>query len=273
MPCYHPLRAWRTRNGVVSLGKEPPDSMSLRLPCGGCIGCRTSKARAWAFRCHLELHQHPSATFTTLTYADAPPTLIKRDLSLWLKRFRRVLGPARPIRFFACGEYGENNGRAHYHAIIFGANVRDRDTIETTWGLGRTHTVAANAATIAYVAGYVSKKLGMPPRRQDVVDYETGELLYTWQPPFILMSRRPGIGGHARSFTQSWRMYAVHEGSKLPVPRFFHEAWKKTASPLDLEELASEKSSLSRIVTSEQLAAGEKIALSRQQISGCKRKL
>lgn len=235
-----------------------------------------ASAKAWALRCQLEAQQHPSAAFSTLTYSDdaLPPTLDKKHLQLWIKRFRKQLGTARPLRFFACGEYGEKNGRPHYHAILFGASERDRDLIDSTWGLGRTHTVRATPASIHYVAGYTSKKINW--RREaaaEHVDPRSGEV-YEHQPPFLQMSRRPGIGGHARDFTNSWRLFAVHNGQSMPVPRFLHEAWKNTATPLEKEELLFEKSQLAKSeVTQERLNAAEAIAQSKQSLLADRRPL
>lgn len=97
------------------------------------------------------------------------------------------------------------------------------------------------------------------------VDYETGEV-YQWQPPFIQMSRRPGVGGHARQWVNSWRLFAVANGHKIPVPRFLHEAWKLQATPLEVEELLFEKTKLAahRDSSAERLEAAEKIAISLQ---------
>lgn len=261
--------------------------MPLHLPCGGCLGCRMANAKAWALRCSLELKSHQTAAFTTVTYDQErlPPTLQKRDLQLWLKRLRRA--SARSLRYFACGEYGENFGRPHYHAIIFGLSDRDQDLVEATWGLGRTHTGKVTPASISYVAGYTSKKIGWA--RQPIteqVDFSTGEV-YKYQPPFIQMSRRPGIGGRLRyapgmgphtlsyikQHTQSWRLYAIQNGYKQPVPRFLHEAYKLTASAEELEELLAEKSALSQYVTSEQLRAAEQNAIAKQSLTAAKRRL
>lgn len=231
--------------GVV-LGNKGPDGASwINLPCGKCIGCRFANAQAWALRCQLELQQHRSAVFTTLTYdADhVPPTLQKRDLQLWLKRLRKAGTLKRPetkgpLRFFACGEYGEQNKRPHYHAIVYGLDPSHALLIDQKWGLGHTMTAAATPATIAYTAGYTAKKISdtWNAVKHQRVDPSTGEV-YTWQPPFTQMSRRPGIGGHARQWTASWRLYAVNNGHKMPVPRFLHEAWKAQATTEQLEEL------------------------------------
>lgn len=277
MACYHPLPAWRTQGGSVVLGKEPADSIPLQLPCGGCLGCRTASAKDWALRCQLELQNHESATFTTLTYDNEhqPPTLSKRHLQLFLKRLRKETGPARPIRFFAAGEYGETNLRPHYHAILYGLHEGDKDLVQNVWGLGFTKSVNATPASIAYTAGYCAKKIGWVRETElERINYETGEI-YKWQPPFIQMSRQPGIGGTARRHANSWRQYAIHNGAKIRVPRFLHEAWKQQATPEQKEELEYEKykKSLTRHITKQQLQAQELIQKKHQELKAQKRKL
>lgn len=275
MPCHHPLRAWRTRDGHVVLGKDAADSTQLRLPCGGCLGCRASRAREWTLRCTLENQEHRHTSFTTLTYDDQhlPPTLIKRHLQLWLKRLRSQA--AGPIRFFASGEYGETRGRPHYHALLFGLHPEHgRALVEQTWTMGHSYTVPVSPGAIAYVAGYNAKKIGWRRNQtEEQVDPETGEV-FTWQPPFIQMSRRPGIGGHARQWPQSWRLYAVNNGYKQPVPRFLHESWKKQATEEEIEELKleKEKQALLRVTTERALQAAEANEIAKQALKAAKRK-
>lgn len=225
----------------------------------------------------LELHQHDNATFTTLTYDEEkkPPTLRKRDLQLFLKRFRKKMDAARAIRFFAAGEYGEQTSRPHYHAILYGAKETDADLINTTWGMGHTKTVPATPATIAYTAGYSAKKIGWKHlAAEEQIDYSTGEL-YKWQPPFLQMSRRPGIGGQARQYTNSWRSHAVLNGTPQAVPRYLHDAWKQAATPEQIEQLAYEtyKRTLTRDNTPERLKAAEQIAISKQTLQAERRTL
>lgn len=232
-------------------------------------------AKAWALRCHLELQQHPSAVFTTLTYDDQhlPATLERRHLQLWLKRLRKRA--KRRLRFFACGEYGERTNRPHYHAIVYGLNHHDAQLVDNTWGQGLTKTVPATPASIAYTAGYTAKKLNWRLERGERIDYETGEI-YDWEPPFTQMSRRPGIGGEARKWTNSWRLFAIHNGKKMKVPRFLHESWKAVANNEQLEELLYEKQqhALNRdAVTKESLAAAEQIAVAQQALKAQRRKL
>lgn len=130
MSCYHPLKGWQvglTLNGkpnykITSYDidhleqsqfngqwleiKEPvtlfPGAKKIRdfieIPCGRCIGCRLAYSRDWANRCLLELQQHKSSYFVTLTYNDShlryshdkdgnpTATLFKRDIQLFFKR-------------------------------------------------------------------------------------------------------------------------------------------------------------------------------------------
>lgn len=289
MACFHPIRAWRTSAGAVVLGRERQEqngegATHLRLPCGGCLGCRQDRAREWALRCHLENNQHRHAVFTTLTYDDAHlpefNSLERSHLQLWLKRLRKravreAPGAARSIRFFACGEYGETNHRPHYHALVFGLSERHKDLIEDTWGKGFTQVGPVTPAGISYVAGYTAKKIGWKFDARTITDPDTGEVLYHWEPPFIQMSRRPGIGADAKQWAQSWRLHAIHNGHRMPVPRYLHKAWEETATPLEIEELKQEKAALSalRDTSKERRQAAERIAIARQRMQGAKRSI
>lgn len=271
------MPAFRTAAGAVHLWNEVPDSLPLRLPCGGCLGCRTAQAKAWTLRCQLELSSHDRAAFATLTYDEehCPPTLRRRDLQLFIKRTRKALGNKRALRFFSCGEYGERTLRPHYHAILYNLDDRDGDLIHDAWGQGHTKTANVTRASIAYTAGYTAKKIGWrETAAEERIDYSTGEI-YKWQPPFLQMSRRPGIGGEARKYKNSWRLFAIHDGTRMPVPRFLHEAWKQQATPLQLEDLLYEKSQLAakKTINDDSLKAAEQIAIAKQYLQSQRRNL
>lgn len=128
---------------------------------------------------------------------------------------------------------------------------------------------------ISYTAGYTAKKIGWKLEAGERVDPETGEV-YTWQPPFIQMSRRPGIGAHARQWPHSWRSYAVHNGQQMPVPRFLHESWKQQASREEKEALDYERyeKTLNRDpLTEEQRQTLEKIAIRQMELKAATRSL
>lgn len=263
------------------MGRSPPPGggKHLLIPCAECEGCRKAKALGWALRCHLELTQHEGAAFWTGTYDEkhVPPTLSRQHYAAFIKRLRaRLAGrkPARTIRHFGCGEYGEENGRPHCHSIIFGADARDEDLLRECWNKGTIDVENATPATINYVAGYVQKKYGdvySQHKRGEQVD-QWGEV-YTYQPPFIQMSRRPGIGGHARQWPSSWKEYAIYDGIKIPVPRFLHDAWKTQATQEEIEQLAADKLARAESKPLPDLEAQAAINNSRREIAAAKRKL
>lgn len=271
------MPAYRSQAGIVSL-REPLDTEAprdyLRLPCGRCLGCHKAKAREWVVRCTLELRDHTHASFVTLTYNDKhlPPTLTRDHLSLYVRYLRRKL----PIRFFGCGEYGEQNGRPHYHAIIFGAHS-DEKALKTAWG--KQGFVTAEPVTprrIAYTAGYTAKKLQdrmerLRPTEQVSPDGEP----YFYQPPFHQMSLKPGIAAHARDkYWSSWRKTAIDSGREIPVPRYLHQGWIKKTSPEQHLTLEQEiKNTPKPLLTREHLRASAEIALSRHNLHAQTRRL
>lgn len=211
------------------------------IRCGKCLGCRMDKSQEWANRCLLELQDHKSAYFLTLTYDDdhvpisyypdpatgeAQPalTLKKQDFQGFMKRLRFRIEPQK-IRFFAAGEYGDRTQRPHYHAIIFGLELGDlvpygknpqgdmlytSQFLQSVWSTrkapkrhgsvtplaadpdyfcetwGRILVSPVTWQTCAYVARYTTKKL----YGNDAKAYEQFNIV----PPFLLMSRHPGIG-------------------------------------------------------------------------------
>lgn len=277
MPCVHPMPAWQESEAGIVTFWDNGKGRSLMIPCGTCIACKKSQSQAWALRCLLELHDHQSATFTTLTYAPKyePITLKKRDLQLFNKRLRRKA--TKPLRFFASGEYGEQNGRPHYHAILYGANAAtDAARIEMAWGMGNAYTVAATPATIGYTAGYCAKKYNaVKGIDHDRIDYTTGEE-YRYQSEFLQMSRNPGIGGNARKYANSWKDYAVLNGTRIPVPKYFHKAWEEITTEGEKEEHQAERylrSLTKERITTAHLNAQELILAKQKELQAEKRKL
>jgi hypothetical protein len=90
--------------------------------CKQCLNCRIHSQSSLTFRCLLENHVASSGWFLTLTYEDAPPIGDYVDMQRFLDRLRvrnRRAGNFSPVRYFAIGEYGEQHGRFHYHALIW----------------------------------------------------------------------------------------------------------------------------------------------------------
>lgn len=280
MPCTSPLRAWRAPNSNPVF-REPverrPGTESLQIPCGKCLSCRLRRAQDWSVRCGLELTQHRAACWATLTYNEkyCPPTLSKFHVSGFVKRLRKRLEGESSVRFFASGEYGERYGRPHYHIILFG--TENQKAISSAWRQGIVQVDTLTPAAIAYVAGYCAKKVGQSRfySAVEMVDPSTGEV-YTHQDPFILMSRKPGIGAGARDqFWRSWRDHAIWHGREVPVPRYLHEGFKRNATPEEVEALSRERAEfIARLDNDpERLKAAAAIALHRHSVKSERRKL
>ena len=137
MPCYHPIKGFRSREVNPGTGRRPLvfnkkdgfEDLPVEIRCGQCVGCRLDRSREWAIRCVHEAALYDDNCFVTLTYNDEnlpdPPSLVVRDCQLFMKKLRRRYEPKK-IRFFLCGEYGEMNRRPHYHAILFNHDFEDK---------------------------------------------------------------------------------------------------------------------------------------------------
>lgn len=176
MRCTKPIRLSHLNH------VEYPDG--LLVPCGKCLACRIARRQEWSMRCLHELSQFRDAVFVTLTYNNenlpvASPSAHRRDLGNYnfpvvgtlvvdhlqkfFKRLRKEVSSRagfNKIRYYACGEYGDNFGRPHYHAIIFGLSLRkpDKDIVKAKWPYGCVYFGTATAHSISYVAQYIDKK-------------------------------------------------------------------------------------------------------------------
>lgn len=268
MPCYHPKPAWQAKLGAPLSFQYVRGYRVIMVPCTTCIGCIKAHAQAWALRCHLEATKHLHNGFATLTFDDPhlPFTLDwNRDGQSFLKALR--YRSAQPIRFFASGEYGTKTHRPHYHFLLFGYNPLGTDgqrMVQDSWGKGQIQLTPVTPARIAYVAGYTDKKADDRFRSVEHADPETGEV---WQPPLIQMSRNPGLGSHAKKWKESWRLFAILNDTKMPVPRYLHNEWRKTATDTELQQLQAERDGylLNRDNSQRRLDAAETIAQQKQE--------
>lgn len=219
MPCYHPLKGYRSRtvnpSGKRSLTFSPQDGfldLPVEVQCGQCIGCRLERSRQWAVRCMHEASLHGDNAFITLTYADEhlpiAGSLDKKAFPKFMKRLRRKIGEEK-VRYFHCGEYGDTTQRPHYHACLFGYDFTDKrrwsvrnglpvwrsDTLEDLWKFGNSEIGTVTFESAAYVARYIMKKVTGRPAEEHyrIVDEATGEV-FDRIPEYTTMSRRPGIG-------------------------------------------------------------------------------
>ncbi len=201
------------------------------------------RAKEWAIRCFHESQMHDENSFVTLTYSPEnlphDGSLRVSDLQKFMKRLRKKFAPKK-IRFFACGEYGENLARPHYHLLLFGLAFPDQyffknsgsgnalyrsPTLEKIWTFGHSLIGDVTFESAGYVARYILKKIN-----GDLADDhylradEHGEAIWL-APEFTTMSRSPGI---AKSWYDKYSSdifpgdFAVTpEGKKVKTPRYY----------------------------------------------------
>jgi hypothetical protein len=122
----------------------------------------------------LEYYKEHNA-FITLTYADeALPddmSVHKEVLRNYIKRTRKNTGVK--FKYYAVGEYGEKQGRPHYHLITLGLSIKNGDFRfskwdpiqkinlywSKSWKNGYVHVGTVSPHSIRYVTDYVKTKL------------------------------------------------------------------------------------------------------------------
>ena len=250
MGCLFPVKGYRSGekspNGKLLITFNPIHALNsqqwLQMPCNNCMGCRLERARQWAVRMRHESKLYENNCFITLTYdnENVPEdfSLKLHHWQLFMKRLRKSL--PQKIRFFACGEYGDENYRPHYHAIIFNHDFNDKklysynkqnqpifisENLLSTWQMGHVTTQDVTFKSCSYVARYVTKKQNgaNAPNHYSRVSPVDGKL-YNVKPEFAVMSRRPGIG--ARYFEQFKSDfypsgYLIVDGRKQAPPHYY----------------------------------------------------
>lgn len=167
-----------------------------------------------------------------------------------MKRLRKKF-PDKKIKYFHCGEYGEQTLRPHYHACIFGLDFEDKkehsmkndivtyvsETLEKIWGMGFCTTGELTYESAAYTARYVLKKVtgNRAEEHYQRVDGYTGEI-YQVQPEYITMSlgrrRGEGIGGsfyakYKNDFFPSDECPVPGKGVYHRVPAYYETLYKE----------------------------------------------
>lgn len=251
MPCYRPIKGWRSREvshtgrrKIVFNQSQGYKDLEVMVPCGQCIGCKLDKSRQWAIRCVHESKTHVENCFITLTYdpEHLPDgnTLVKDDLTKFFKRLRERIKyeqPGREIRYFACGEYGEIGKRPHYHAIVFGYDFQDKefiggsgqnklytsDMLSDLWKYGFSTVGSVSFDSAAYVARYCTKK---------ITGVKAEEHYNGREPEYCVMSRRPGIGnqwfqGNYGDFERAGYRIILDNGKSIKAARYYENIYQE----------------------------------------------
>lgn len=171
-----------TRTGEIS-------PIYIIVPCGKCLLCNDRKISDWKCRAFCETSTSGNVPYhLTLTFnnENLPFEISKRELQLFLKRLRSELsynGYTEKIKYAACGEYGAQKSRPHYHLILWNLpHLKSYELLhifEKCWNKGFCYLVLCDAQRIQYVMKYINKKDNAPEGKC---------------PPFFIASRKTAIG-------------------------------------------------------------------------------
>lgn len=159
----------------------------------------------------------------------------------------------RKIRFLHCGEYGENRGRPHHHAIIYGIDfsfdknvvrysykkqrnvlIHFNNVLSKLWQFGDVTTDKVNYQTCNYVARYVTKKV--VNKNKDYVDKDIAGSIYNGRlPEYCTQSNRNGLGfdyymQNADKINKDLKLAFKNNKGEIkycPLPRYFKELMKR----------------------------------------------
>ena len=197
-----------------------------------------------------------------------------------MKRLRKKYAPKK-IRFYQCGEYGENTDRPHYHACLFNHDFNDKikysekagvplyisEELTKLWPLGFSTVGAVTFDSAAYVARYILKKINGEKAEEHYksLDRYTGEICEVI-PEYTTMSRRPGI---AAEWYKKFKVdvypddFVVMNGKAMNAPRYYDSLYE-VDNPEKYEEMKSKRKKNADKHkdnnTPERLATREKVA-------------
>lgn len=220
-------------------------------PCGQCRPCRINNRKKKTTRTVLEAQMHEHALFVTLTYNAKflPTETVDPDtgeirkfetgvLSVdHLQKFKKRLlkhFPPRTVRFFGCGEYGDDNLRPHYHLVLWGIPIEKSEAIYKSWTHPRTKEPYCDRARLdiqvprsawdvgQYCSAYTMKNQTRPDARG----------LDGRPPEFVLSSKGIGVKSvdalSAALSSVSSQAYIEYNGD---IPRVLHLMGKQM--PID----------------------------------------
>lgn len=298
MTCYNPIPACYSKAGFAKTGRkdihlvlheDTHDKYLLNeknfphalyeyifIPCKKCPGCRSDNAKMWTLRAVHEMQLHDNNCFITLTYNETSDLVAEDPLCLaslrykhfqnFMKRLRKRF-PKDKIGYLVCGEYGHQNGRAHWHAILFNFDFPDKQLVykrdgychfysqilQDCWStyrkeldvyepIGFIDLCNCDLDCCKYVAGYVLKKLPVADNGAVVGHYvdDSGDLkdieLVGVAPPIIKSSRNPAIG---LGWFEKYGKNAVENGfcyqlgkdhsyaEKVKTPQYYNDKFEK----------------------------------------------
>lgn len=214
-----------------------------------------------------EASQWPDNCFVTLTYDDEHlpdyGVLRPEHFTKFMKDLRYELSEVvdgkrvwPTLRYFMCGEYGDEKERPHFHALLFNYWPSDAEfwkttvtghklfispTLERVWGRGFTPVGSVNYESAGYVARYCMKK-AKGSEKYKLEHYERvapDGALYYLPPEFARMSRRPGIGKtwFEKFSSDVYPSDEVVVRGKVQKPPRYYDKLLQESDPLGFEQI------------------------------------
>ena len=160
-------------------------------------------------------------------------TLDYTDIQLYYKRVRKK--EERKVKHLTVGEYGTENLRPHYHAIVFNAH---EDILYNEWtrkGKGHAHFDSVNTNTMLYTLKYFDKQtmskkfreVQNPDKRYDYVKKEFrrmsnglgGNFIYDYNPSTGNWDKPNSM--YRKILDEELYTVCTDEGVMLPLPEYY----------------------------------------------------
>ncbi len=227
------------------------------------------------------MHQYQNGnSWATLTYRDPSActadqyknghyvpsdySLAPSHVSDFIRSLRRA-NRDHKIRYFYCGEYGDENERPHYHICLFNHSFDDQylwkddeglytytsPELEKHWPWGFSTVAELNLRTAAYTAGYAFKKITGKRALDHYLRCDEHGEAYWLLPEYIRMStgrgKPSGLGAsfyekfHTDIFPSDTSPVPGH-GTRELVPRYYQNilAERNPAMLEDIKQLRKE---------------------------------
>ncbi len=250
MPCYTPLQGYRDiTTGALVFDKKNAHS-EMEVACGQCLGCRVDHRLMWSIRIIHEASMHVDQhgnSWATLTYRDRSACdeqqyknghhidkhgqLHPKHVSDFIRSLRKA-NSGHKIRYFYCGEYGDENGRPHYHICIFNHEFTDQylwkddeglytytsAELKKHWPWGFSTVAPLNLRTASYTAGYALKKITGKKANDHYLRCDEHGEAYWLLPEYIRMSTGRGKpSGLGASFYEKYKT-DIFPSDQSPIP-------------------------------------------------------
>ncbi len=250
MPCYAPLKGYKELITGAWQFHKGNSAQKMEVACGQCFGCRVDHRLMWSIRIIHEAHMHRDHfgnSWATLTYRDPSAAneeqfkaghyidrhyqLQPSHVSDFIRSLRRA-NKDHKIRYFYCGEYGDENERPHYHICLFNHSFDDQylwkddeglytytsESLQKHWPWGFTTVAELSLRNAAYTAGYALKKITGKKGFDHYLRCDEHGEAYWLLPEYIRMSTgRKFPAGLGAKFYEKYRS-DIFPSDTSPIP-------------------------------------------------------